>query len=156
MTDDKQLTRLLREELALQTRHCRLLEAQERALVTCDRPRFTRLQDEYAALLGQFQAQAQARAALLRDADGAQTTVAAALEALPEAARPGPAALRDTLARTLGRAGELCRRNERLIRSELDYIAFSLDLFVEAGRRADACYGGGGRVGRRKLLDRRA
>ncbi len=156
MTDAQRLTRLLRDEIALQTQHCRLLEAQQRALADCDRPGFMGLQPEYAALVEQLKAQAEARGSLLCDAAGGETTVAALVEALPESQRPAPAALRDTLARTLARAQDLCRRNEALIHNELEYMAFTLDLFVEAGRRADINYGGGGRLGRRKLLDRRA
>jgi len=48
------------------------------------------------------------------------------------------------------------QRNEMLIRNELNYLAFSLDLFVEAGRAAGQSYGGGAMLGARMGLDRRA
>ena len=149
MNDAQRLTRLLRNELMLQTRHCQLLEAQQRALIACDRTRFMALQSEYTALVARLKAQAEARSA-----DG--ETIAMMLDALPEAQRVAPAALRDTLAQTLERAQSLCKRSEMLISNELAYMAFTLELFVEAGRRADVSYGGNGRLGRRRLLDRRA
>ena len=46
-------------------------------------------------------------------------------------------------------------RNQSLINNELNYIAFMLDLFVEAGRSAETGYGAGS-MGPRLLLDRRA
>ena len=155
MTDVLRLTRLLREELALQNRHCRLLEAQQRTLIACDRDRFCALQDEYAALVERLEAQCAARDRILRDAQGQPMTVTALIDTLPEVKRPLLLALRDDLARVLEQARDLCRRNQTLIQNELNFMAFSLDLFVEAGRRADASYGGGGWV-RRKLLDRTA
>lgn len=155
MTDVLRLTRLLREELALQNRHCRLLEAQQRALIACDRDRFCGLQGEYAALVERLEAQCETRTALLRDADGQPATVTGLVSMLPEGKRPLLLALRDDLGRVLEQAQDLCRRNQTLIQNELNFMAFSLDLFVEAGRRADATYGGGCRM-RRKLLDRTA
>ena len=155
MTDAKQLTSLLREELSLQTRHCKLLEAQQRALLACDRARFCALQDEYARLLGQLDAQAQARQALFQDEQGNALSLAALTDLLPLRQQSTLIPLRDRLKRTLECAQELCRGNRQLIENELNYIAFSLDLFVETGRQADIKYGGS-RWGGRKLLDRRA
>ena len=155
MTDANQLTHLLREELHLQARHCKLLEAQQRALIACDRNRFCALQDEYARLLGQLDAQAQARQAVFQDEQGNAISLAALADLLSVRQQSALAPLRDRLKRMLERAQELCRGNRRLIENELNYIAFSLDLFVEAGRQADLKYGGN-RLGGRKLLDRRA
>jgi hypothetical protein len=149
MNDAQRLTRLLRNELMLQTRHCQLLEAQQRALTACDRTRFMSLQSDYTALVGRLKAQAETRSA-----NG--ETIAMLLDALPAEQRATPFARRDTLAETLERARNLCKRSEMLISNELAYMAFTLDLFVEAGRRADVSYGGNGRLGRRRLLDRRA
>ena len=147
MTDAKHIAQLLRQELKLQTRHCKLLEAQQRALIACDRARFRALQDEYTRLLGHLEAQAQARQAAMQDAQGEAVTLPAFLETLPAPEQATFAGLRDSLKRTLERAQALCRRNTQLIQNELDYIAFSLDLFVEAGRQADLKYGGS-RLGR--------
>ncbi len=155
MTDAGPLVPLLREELKLQARHCRLLEAQQSALMACDRPRFCALHTEYVRLLEQLEAQAQARQAAMQDGDGNAVTLAALLETLPARQQTTLTGLRDALRRTLERAQGLCRSNQHFIQNELDYFTFSLDLFVEAGRRADTCYGGRS-WGRRKLLDRRA
>lgn len=59
------------------------------------------------------------------------------------------------LSKTVDQNRVLSARNEQLINNELKYIAFMLDLFVEAGRSAEAGYGVGSGVGR-LLLDRRA
>ena len=70
--------------------------------------------------------------------------------------------LEDSLRRTLEQVQSLTRRNGTLIQNELDYLAFSLDLFVEAGRSADNGYGTNpiqsraGRAASLLLLDRRA
>ena len=153
MTDAGHLAALLREELRLQTRHCKLLEAQQRALVACDRNQFCALQGAHIDLLAQLEAQAQARQAAMQDEDGSALTLTVLMESLPARPQAVLAGLRDSLKRTLERSQELCRRNRQLIQNELDYLTFSLDLFVEAGRRDDASYGGH-RWGRRKLLDR--
>ncbi len=68
-------------------------------------------------------------------------------------------ALEDGLRETLDRVQTLTRRNKTLIQNELDYFAFTLDLFVEAGRSADRATAPRMRSGRltgRLLLDRRA
>lgn len=153
MRDTNQLARLLREELKLQTRHCKLLEAQQRALIACDRARFCVLQDEYTALLALLDGQAKKRQEMMRDEAGEPVTLSACMEGLSARQQATLAGIRDELKRTLERAQGLCGRNQRLIQNELNYIAFSLDLFVEAGRRADVNYGGS-RWGGRKLLDR--
>jgi hypothetical protein len=156
MISAQELTHLLREELVLQTQHCRHLEAQQRALLTCDRVAFRRLQQEYASLTARLEEQAKVRAAAMTDQSGQVLTLTAVLECIPEGKRFSLVSLRDTLRRTIERAQTLCRENERLIKNELNYFAFALELFVEAGKRADIAYGGGGTWGRRKLLDRRA
>ena len=155
MTDAKHIAQLLRQELKLQTRHCKVLEGQQRALIACDHNQFRIWQEEYTALLGPLEAQAQARQAAMQDEQGQPVTLPALMETMSAPEQATLAALRDTLKRTLERAQALCRRNTQLIQNELNYIAFSLDLFVEAGRQADVKYGGSG-WGGRKLLDRRA
>lgn len=155
MTDVQQLTLCLRQQWALQTRHCQLLEAQGRALLACDRARFCALQDDYALLLIDLEKQEGDRADLMRDADGNACTLSALMEEFPERARLRLTALRDGLRGTLEQAQDLSRRNQGLIQNELKYCAFMLDLFVEAGRSAELEFGGGG-LGRRLLLDRRA
>ena len=154
MTNEQQLLKNLRQEWALQTRHCQLLEAEGRALLACDRERYIGLQAEHVALLAQIQAQAEAREALMQDVDGNPCTLSALLDQLSDRGRRLMEPLRDGLHRTLTKAQELSKRNEGLITNELKYIAFMLDLYVEAGRSAQASYGGG--YGRRLLLDRRA
>ncbi len=68
---------MLRDELALQTRHCKLLEAQEQALLACDRERFAALQDEHARMLAALEAQDAARRAALTDEEGQPLTLSA-------------------------------------------------------------------------------
>ena len=152
----KQIMQVLRDELALQTRHRKLLEAQEQALLTCDRGRFAALQEEHCRMLAALEAQDAARRAALTDGAGAPLTLSALKEMFPAASLRGLPALEDGLRRTLDRVQALTRSNQRLIQNELNYLAFTLDLFVEAGRTADNGYGGGGRITGRLLLDRRA
>jgi hypothetical protein len=156
MTDTKQILQVLRDELALQTRHRKLLEAQEQALLTCDRARFAALQEEHCAMLAALEAQDDARRAALADEAGAPLTVSALKEMLPADSLRGLPALEDGLQRTLDRVQALTRSNQKLIQNELNYLAFTLDLFVEAGRTADNGYGGSGRMTGRLRLDRRA
>ena len=156
MTDTKHILQVLRDELALQTRHCKLLEAQEQALLSCDRARFAALQVEHCGMLAALEAQDDARRAALRDETGERLTLSGLKEMLPDAALRGLPALEDGLRRTLDRVQALTRSNQSLIHNELNYLAFTLDLFVEAGRMADNGYGGGGRQTGRLMLDRRA
>lgn len=156
MTDTKRILQVLRDELALQTRHCKLLEAQEQALLGCDRGRFAALQEEHCAMLAALEAQDDARRGALTDDAGGPLTLSALKEMLPAESLRGLPALEDGLRRTLERVQALTRSNQKLIQNELNYLAFTLDLFVEAGRTADNGYGGGGRLTGRLLLDRRA
>ena len=156
MADARQILKVLRDELALQTRHCKLLEAQEQALLACDRARFFRLQEEHADMLAALEAQDAARRAALTDDAGGPLTLSALKEAAPAPALRGLPALEDGLRPTLERVQTLTRRNKTLIQNQLDYLAFTLDLFLEAGRSADNGYGGAGRHTGRLLLDRRA
>lgn len=155
MTDAQPLIQCLKQQSTLQMRHCQILEAQGRALLACDRPRFSALQDEYAQLLLQLQEQEKNRRALMQDEQGNPCTLTQLMENYPERSQKTLQTVRDGLRRNLDRAQELSRRNQGLIQNELKYFAFMLDLFVEAGRSAEAEYGGGG-LGRRLLLDRRA
>ena len=156
----KAVLKTLRDELALQTRHARLLESQQMALLACDRARFTALQDNYALVLVQLEAQTASRRAVLTGEDGEPISLPALAEQCEERHRATLLALQDSLRRTLDQVQGLTRRNQALIQNELNYLAFSLDLFVEAGRSADSGYGHAGqsrsRLSSLLLLDRRA
>ena len=158
----KQIIKALRDELALQARHLKLLESQQLALLACDRVRFTALQDEYALVLVQLEAQDTARRAAMTGEDGEPISLPALKEQCTERNQTVLQTLENSLRQTLDQVQTLTRRNQTLIQNELDYLAFSLDLFVEAGRSADNGYGAnriGSRAGRAAsllLLDRRA
>jgi hypothetical protein len=155
MTHEQQLIQNLRQELTLQTQHRQLLETQGRALLACDRERFCTLQEEHMTLLIALQAQEAARTALLQDGAGQPCPLSALLENVTGRDRRVLETLRGGLSRTAAQIQELSVRNQSLINNELKYIAFMLDLFVEAGRSAENSYGAGN-MGRRLLLDRRA
>ena len=158
----KQIIKVLRDELALQTRHLKLLESQQLALLACDRVRFTALQDDYALVLVQLEAQDTARRAAMAGEDGEPVTLPVLKEHCTERNQSVLQTLEDSLRRTLDQVQLLTKRNQTLIQNELDYLAFSLDLFVEAGRSADNGYGNNraqsraGRAASLLLLDRRA
>ena len=158
----KQIIKVLRDELALQTRHLKLLESQQLALLACDRVRFTALQDDYALVLVQLEAQDTARRAAMTGEDGEPVTLSAVKAQCSERNQSVLQTLEDSLRRTLDGVQLLTKRNGTLIQNELDYLAFSLDLFVEAGRSADNGYGANrvqsraGRAASLLLLDRRA
>jgi hypothetical protein len=154
MKNEQQLIKSLRQELLLQTRHRQLLEAQGSALLACDRPRFCDLQNDYVALLALLQAHQDERQKLMQDGDGKPCSLSPLLDQVSARGRRSLEALREDLGRTLSSIREQSDRNQMLIQNELKYIAFLLDLFVEAGRSAEANYGGVMR--RRLLLDRRA
>lgn len=157
MPDIKQITTLLKQEHALRLRHCRLLEAQQAALLACDRARFTTLEPEHADIVALLADHEALRTEALFGDDGEAITVSVLLETLPEGrVRQALAAARDALVSAAERTQTLSRRNEMLIRNELSYLEFSLDLFVEAGRAAGQSYGGGALLGGRLGLDRRA
>ena len=158
----KLIIKVLRDELALQTRHWKLLESQQLALLACDRVRFTALQDEYALVLVQLEAQDTARRAAMVGGDGQPISLPALKEQCMERNQSVLQTLEDSLRRILDQVQLLTKRNQILIQNELDYLAFSLDLFVEAGRSADNGYGTNcvrsraGRAASLLLLDRRA
>ncbi len=154
----KTILKTLRDELALQTRHQKLLESQQMALLSCDRVRFTALQDEYAQVLVQLEAQDTARRAAMAGHDGHALLLSAIKSQCSERNQATLQTLEDSLRRTLEQVQTLTRRNQTLIQNELDYLAFSLDLLVEAGRTADCGYGSVrvGRGGRSTFLDSRA
>lgn len=148
---------VLKREHALQVRHSQILEAQQRALMACDRVRFCALEGDYADLLVLLEKQDTARRAALTDEAGDALTVTAVLESLPEGrTRLVMQTLRDGLRKTLAYIETLSRRNEMLIRNELNYLTFTMDVFVEAGRSAGQSYGGATSLGGRLGLDRRA
>ena len=159
-TNIKVILKTLRDELALQTRHARLLESQQLALLACDRARFTALQDEYTLVLAQLEAQDSARRGALTDENDEAIALPVLKECCSDRNKATLQALEDSLRRTLDQVQGLTRRNQTLIQNELNYLAFSLDLFVEAGRSADSGYGGRGgnssRLSSLLLLDRRA
>lgn len=158
----KQILKVLREELALQTRHLKLLESQQLALLACDRVRFTALQDDYAVVLVQLEAQDTGRRAVLVGEDRQPLTLSLLKALCSERTQSILQTLEDSLRRTLDQVQLLTKRNQTLIQNELDYLAFSLDLFVEAGRSADNGYGTNcvrnraGRAASLLMLDRRA
>ena len=155
MPDTKRILKVLREDLALQTRHCKLLEAQELALLTCNRALFAQTQEQHAAMVAKLEVQDAVRRAALVDDEGKPLTLSGLKELVPESSLHGLGALEEGLKHILDQVQALTRRNRALIQNELDYIAFSLDLFVEAGRTAGEGYGGTMVTGR-LLLDRRA
>lgn len=154
MPNAAHILRVLRDELALQSRHCKLLEAQEAALMSCDRARFFQLQAEHTRLLPLLEAQQEARQAILRDDQNQPCTLSVLIELCPEAGRRALAGVGESLRATLERIRSLSTRNQQLIENELKYLSFTLELFVEAGRSADRGYGGR-MPGSRMLLDRR-
>ncbi len=158
MPSPQQIAAVLKQEHALRLRHCQILEAQGRALLACDRPRFVALEAEHADLLVLLDAQKAARQDVLVDDAGHPQTLTFLMEAMPESARPRRTleGLRTALLEAADRAQTLARRNEMLIQNELNYLAFALDLFVEAGRTASSGYGGRALIGGRLGLDRRA
>jgi hypothetical protein len=137
----KNTLQVLRAELALQKRHGQLLEGQQLALLACDRARFAVLQEEYSQMLVLLEAQDTARRAALLDENGEPLTLAQLQALAPEKDQPTLAALEGDLRQVLELVQTLSRRNQALIQNELNYLAFSLDLFVEAGRNADNGYG---------------
>ncbi len=156
MPDTKKILKVLRDDLTLQTRHCKVLEAQELALLTCNRALFAQTQEQHAALVAKLEVQDTARRAALVDGDGQPITLSGLKGIAPESSLRGLDALENGLKHILEQVQTLTRRNRSLIQNELDYIAFSLDLFVEAGRTAGDGYGGAGIAAGRLLMDRRA
>jgi|SRR3569833_2470148 len=154
MADPQKVLKLLRDELDLQTRHQKLLEAQQNALLACDRPRFCGMQAEQNLMLQLLEAQKTAREAEMADQNGNLIAISALLERCPEKQQRGLMLVRDALIKTINRVHELTEQNKQLIENELEYIAFTLDLFVEAGRKARKDYGGFGSLRGRMLLDR--
>jgi hypothetical protein len=155
MPNAANILKVLRDELALQSRHCKLLEAQEAALMSCDRAQFFHLQSEHTRLLPLLEAQQEARQAILRDDEGQPCTLSVLIESCPDASRRALTGAGESLRVILGRIQLLSARNQQLVENELKYLAFTLELFVEAGRSADRGYGGR-MPGSRLLLDRRA
>jgi hypothetical protein len=156
MADPQKVLKLLRTELDLQTRHLKLLEAQQTALMACDRPRFCGMQAEQELMLQLLDAQKTAREAEMQDASGNLMAISVLMERCPEKTQRALGLVRDSLIKTIKKVQEISERNEQLIENELEYIAFTLDLFVEAGRKTKNDYGGFGSIRSRMLLDRRA
>jgi hypothetical protein len=153
MPDPQRILKLLRDELDLQRRHCKLLEAQQNALLVCDRPRFCGMRAEQDLMLALLAAQQTVREAELEDGNGNVVGITALIEQLPARQRRAYELVVDSLLSVAGRVQELSIQNKKLIENEMAYIAFALDLFVEAGRKARTVYGGSFRP--RLLLDRR-
>ena len=106
-------------------------------------------------MLGQLEMQDQARRAALTTPDG-PVTIASIIKAAEGQSQRILSQLRGDLGRLLERVQALSHQNEQLLQNELDYIAFTLDLVVEAGRKGDSPYGGGVALAGRMGLDRRA
>lgn len=156
MADPQKVLKLLRDELDVHTRHMKLLEAQQGALLACDRPRFCGMKAEQELMLQLLEAQKTAREHALTDAGGNLMAISALIERCPEKQRKGLWLVQDRLIQTVKRVKDLSSQNKRLIENEIEYIAFTLDLFVEAGRKQKNVYGGFGSLRSRMLLDRRA
>ena len=155
MADPQKVLKLLREELDLQTRHMKLLEAQQNALLACDRPRFCGMKAEQDLMLKLLDAQETAREAEMAEPNGNLLAISALMERCPEKQQRALGLVRDSLIKTINRIQDLTLQNKQLIENELEYIAFTLDLFVEAGRKTRNDYGGFGSLRGRMLLDRR-
>ena len=155
MADPQKVLTLLRTELELQTRHKKLLETQQEALLACDRPRFCGMKAEQDLMLQLLDAQKTAREAELEEPNGNLLAISALMERCPEKQQRALGLVRDSLIKTINRVQELTEQNAQLIENELEYIAFTLDLFVEAGRKTKKDYGGFGSLRGRMLLDRR-
>ena len=156
MADPQKVLTLLRTELEIQTRHKKLLETQQEALLACDRPRFCGMKAEQDLMIQLLDAQKTAREAELAEPNGNLLAISALMERCPEKQQRALGLVRDSLIKTISRVQELSEQNTQLIENELEYIAFTLDLFVEAGRKADILYGGRSLNGCRLLLDRLA
>lgn len=158
MYDTQALITVFKQEHSLRTRHCQVLEAQQRALLACDRARFIALEPDHADMMVKLEEQEALRQTALMDDDGEAITLSAVLEEIEGNSRAFRilTSLRDKLYETIERSRTLMQRNEMLIHNELSYLEFSLDLFVEAGRSAGQSYGGGAMLGGRLGLDRRA
>ena len=154
--DEKKIVKVLQDELTLQLAHRRLLSAQEKALIQCNRPRFCELQAEYVKLVADLERQQTMRESLLVDRLGMPCTFGDISAQLSDRARPIFDRLRTELAKTIQSIRQMTERNQRLIQNELDYITFTLDLFVDIGRNTSNKYYGFASTGGRMLLDRRA
>jgi hypothetical protein len=159
MAEAKKILKVLQDQLQIQTRHIRLLEAQQCALLACDRPRFCELQEEHASLLALLEKQEAARCAVMCDQAGNTVSLSKLLEGIPQNDHRNILAVSDSLKSALDRVRLLGQQNQQMIQNELEYLAFTLDLFMEAGRKADNTHAYGGSrptVGTRMFLDRRA
>lgn len=153
MIDPQALLKALRLHWALHQRHCKLLKAQQSALLACDREKFCALQPEHDLLVQQVQQQEEALRVLIQGGAGSAATLSAQLACLPERTRRPLQAVQSGLLRTLQETRALSERNAQLIQNELHYLDYTLDLFIDAGRAADAGYGGRGPMRGRLLLD---
>lgn len=153
MIDHNQLANFMRQELALHSRHCKLLEEQQQALLACNRSQFCSLQPSYAALMERFEAQTAQRKEFLKNQDGEVATLYSLIESVSEQNQSVLHLLYQRLKYLIEMTQMLCRRNIELIQRELNYFTFSLDTLVEAGRQADMSYGGS-RQSRRMFVDR--
>lgn len=131
MHSGKDTIKLLREELGLQKRHVKLLQAQNEALVACDRPRFFQLFEEYSRFLVELERHSVRRNKAL----GGLSLVEASAE-WPDDEAGQAKKVSGEIKRALERAKEISAQNQKLISRELTYIDFLLNLYVEAGRRS--------------------
>ena len=156
MADTHQLIKFLRSNIALQSRNCHLLEAEQKALMACNRPLFCELHARHNELLREMQQADFERKCLLTAENGSVGTIGQLLALLPARERRVAENLRDTLRKISEHAGALCLRNRMLIRNEVKYMSFMMDLFIETGRNEETKYSSYAAFRGRALLDRRA
>ena len=131
MYTSKEVIKLLKGELALQKRHIKLLQAQNEALIACDRPRFFQLFEGYSAFLKELE-----QHAAKRDTALAGAPLAGLTDEWPDEDSAQAKKLSEEIRNALFLAKEISARNQKLISRELTYIDFLLNLYVEAGRRS--------------------
>lgn len=127
----KEVIKLLKGELSLQKRHIKLLQAQNEALIACDRPRFFQLFQGYSEFLKELE-----QHAAKRDTALAGTPLASLTAEWPDEDAGQAKKISDDIRDALARAKEISAQNQKLISRELTYIDFLLNLYVEAGRRS--------------------
>ena len=156
MNNIKLLLHTLRAEWSLHLRHVRLLQAQQAALLTCDRDEFCRLHAQHEELLAQMEAQGNARDEALRGPDGAPRPLSTWIAEAAGRTRQTLETLQGNLQGTLQQAQELARRNAVLLENEMAFFAYMMDLYVDAARISGDDYAGHAPAAGRLGLDRRA
>ena len=156
MNNVKHLLQTLRAEWSLHLKHVQLLQAQQTALLSCDRDEFCRLHTQHEALLAQIAAHTKVRDAALRDETGAPRPLSAWLVDAVGRTRQTLENLQNGLRETLRLAQTLTQRNAQLIENDLTFFAYMMDLYVDVARLSGDGYGGHAPAAGRLGLDRRA